>query len=170
MADTKPTYSGMGTPITIPTLVSLASNAYICSAIVDNQTNRYQNAWVNGSFHTLAAVTVDGSWDVFAVGSGDGNDFHAGLDQASESLITWGSTGNSRVNSADELKWIGSISIDADDDNDEMYFGPFEVSGAFGGILTPKWRIVMLNNTADALHATQTLGHLEYTAHNPNTA
>ena len=161
MAETKITHTSAGTDIAITSADGNGDGVWCSSALVDNASNVYMDALVNGSIQTgtLAAV---GTIDFYVAGSADGVEFTAGVD-AGDVDITWGTTGSTHVDGEKDLLFLGSASTAATDDDNDIVFGPFSIADKFGGAMPMEWCIVIENNTGAALHATGTNNHLEYT-------
>lgn len=159
MATGKLTYATGNITIT---LTSLGSGAWRESTAVDNTTNRYVDALVGGLVQ-VGTLSADGTVDFFAYGSYDGTNYTAGV-TGSDGTITWGTTGNTGDDSFYDLRFLGSISTDGNDDNTDMRWGPFSVAALFDGKLPQKWGIVVRNNTGATLHATGTNNECQFTA------
>lgn len=141
------------------TLTSLGSGAYRESTAVDNTSNLYIDAIVGG-ITQIGAVSTNATIEIYAYGSWDGTNYTAGL-TGSDAGVTWGTTGG--VNSFRDLPLLGVVQTEGTDDNDDRKWGPFSVAQAFGGILPPKWGIVVRNNTGTTFHATGTNNAVKYT-------
>lgn len=161
MAETKLKYNNIATAVAITSFDSLGNGAWCSSALVDNQTNLFMDVLIGGSLQT-GTVTTDGTIDLYVAGSWDGVEFTGGVD-AGDGVITWGTTGNTTVNGESMLRFLGSINVDANDDNKDMVFGPFSIAAAFGGVMPLEWCIVVENNIGDTTNATGANNHLEYT-------
>lgn len=160
MATTNIAY-GTPTAVAITSADGNGDGVWCSSALVDNQTNLFVDALVGGSIQA-GTVTAAGTIDFYIAASWDGTDFTAGVD-AGDSDITWGTTGNTHVDGEFDLLFLGSVSVDATDDDNDIRFGPFSVAAACGGTMPLEWCVVMENNTGAALNATGTNNHLEYT-------
>lgn len=141
---------------------ALADGAWFASGIIDNSSNLYIDAHVAGQVQ-VKDVSADGSVDIYVAASFDGTDFTAGVDQAGEGGVTWGTTGNTHVNGEFDLPLLASVSVDTTDDNQDVFFGPFSVAQAFGGVMPQAWRIVIENNTGSELHTAGASNKIEYT-------
>lgn len=150
------------TAITI-TLTSLGDGGYRESTAVDNTTNLYMDALVGGSIAMNATISADGSFTVYAYGSWDGGTNYTGGLAGTDETITWGTTpSTSSVEGYKNLMVLGVVNVDTTDDGNDIEFGPFGVAQAFGGVLPPKWGIVILNNTGAAFDATGTNNAVKY--------
>lgn len=161
MATSNISYQTIATAVAITSADGLGDGNWCSSALVDNQTNLYVDALVGGSLQ-VGTPTAAGTIDIYVAGSWDGVAFTAGVD-AGDGTITWGTTGSTHVNGERDLPLLRAVSIAATDDNNDVFFGPFSIASAFGGIMPLEWCIVVENNTGAALHATGTNNHLEYT-------
>jgi hypothetical protein len=160
MATATPSYASPAT-VTI-TVTSLADGAYRSSAVVDNGTNKYIDAYVGGKIQ-VGAVAADGTIAIYAYGTYDGTEYTAGLD-GSDGTITWGTTPSTTgVDGYLNLPLLGVVSVDTADDNDDVRWGPFSVASAFGDCLPQKWGIVIKNSTGTGLHATGTNNECQFT-------
>jgi len=129
------------------------------SAIFDNSTVANIDVIIGGSLQ-VGAVTSDGTIDIYVSGSWDGIEFTAGVD-IGDSDITWGTTGSTHINGEFDLVFLGSISVNTADDDNDIVFGPFSIAQAFGGTIPQKFAIVIENNTDIALNATGTNNHID---------
>ncbi|MHC4146502.1 MAG: hypothetical protein ACYSUD_17185 [Planctomycetota bacterium] len=159
MAVTNISYQGIATSITM-TMTSKGDGVWFSSALVDNQTNKYVDAFFGGSIQT--GTQSGGSIDIYLAGSWDGTEFTAGVD-AGNGTITWGTTGNTHLNGEFDLFPVARISLDANDDNVDIVFGPFSVASTFGGLMPLEWCVVIENNSGGTTSGTGTNNHLEYT-------
>jgi hypothetical protein len=142
------------------TVTSLGDAGFRESTVVDNTTNKYVDALVGGKIQ-IGAPSADGQILIYAYGTYDGTEYTAGL-TGSDGTVTWGTTGNTGLDGASNLPYLGGILVDATDDNDDARWGPFSVASAFGGVLPSKWGIVVKNSTGATLHATGTNNECQY--------
>lgn len=155
---------GTRTAITI-TLTSLANGGYRESAEVDNSSNLYVDALVEGSIQ-VGAVSADGTISIYAYGNLGDTVYTGGLAGTNET-ITWGTTpSSSSVEGFNQLPLLGVVSVDATDDSSsssgQIEFGPYAIAPAFGGVMPAKWGIVVLNSTGTGFHATGTPNGIWY--------
>lgn len=143
------------------TLAGLADGAWRGSASVDNATNKFVDALVGGKVQ-VGAVPADGSIEIYAYGSYDGTEFTAGV-SGTDGTITWGTSGTTGADGMADLPLLGVIYIDTADDNKDKTFGPFSVAAAFGGVLPPKWGVIVRNRTGIAFHATGASNEVQFT-------
>ena len=143
------------------TPASLADGGYRESTAVDNQTNKYVDALVGGKVQ-IGAVAADGTISFYAYGSYDGTEYTAGV-SGSDGTITWGTTGSTGVDGHNNLPLLGTVYVDTTDDNDDVRWGPFSIAQAFGGIMPPKWGVVIRNVTGTGFHATGTNNECQFT-------
>lgn len=127
------------------TLASLASSATAGreSTAVDNTTDLFLDALVYVKV-TLQAGTPanDKAVYVYAYGSHDGTNYPDAV-TGTDAAIT--------LNDPTQLRLIGVISAPT---SAGVFDGLFSVAAAFGGVLPPKWGIVVRNYTGIALSAT----------------
>jgi len=135
-----------------PAGVGLANGASRESSSVDNSSDLYVDALVGGIVQ-VGAIAADNTIEIYAYGSYDGTNYMAGL-TGSDGTVTWGTTGNTGDNGLLDLPLLGVISVDPNDDNTDMRWGPYSVAQAFGGVLPQKWGIVFVNRTGAALNST----------------
>lgn len=158
---TTTTYSNIATAIAVTSAVGNGNGVWCSSALVDNATNKYIDAIVNGSIQ-VGTVTAEGTLDFYLAVSWDGVLFTAGCD-AGDADITWGTTGSTHVNGEFDIFPLGSISVNPTDDDTDIQITLPPIAQVAGGVMPLEWCIVMENNTGVALHATGTNNHLEYT-------
>jgi hypothetical protein len=140
MSTVKESFPATGTSITL-TLNSLASSGTVgrASSSVDNSTNLDLDALVNVAIaFPNSAPANDLSIYVFAYGSYDGTAFPEGVTGSDASFTLQGSAGALKT----ALRLIGVIPAVQ---NVTANYGPFPVAPAFGGILPPKWGLIVLN-------------------------
>lgn len=162
MATVNISYQGTGTSITLSGETSLADGSYCSSALVDNAPNKYVDALVNGSIQTGGTLTADGQFNIYLVGSADGVEFTGGV-SAGAGAITWGTTGQTTINSHMDMHLVYVANVDSAETNTDIPFGPFSVAQYFGGVMPVEWAVVIENQTNGTTHATGTNNHLEYT-------
>jgi hypothetical protein len=152
-----------GAAIAIPiTYASLANGGYRMSDIVDNAgANNYIDAIVNALVR-VGTLGATGYLALYAYGTADGAEYTAGLNNAADATITWGTTGRSGLLSYQALPVLGTVPTDATDDDDYVTMGPYSIRDIFGGVMPRKWGIVLLNQTGATLQATQTDSFLKY--------
>lgn len=155
------TYSSVGT-ITI-TPASLASGGWRMSdAVNNNSSSNYLDILV-GILVRVGTLTATGLLALYGYGTFDDAEYTAGLNNAADATITWGTTGRSGLLGFNGLPLLGPpATTDATDDDDYVTLGPYSIAQAFGGIVPRRWGIVLLNNTGAALHATQTSSIYKY--------
>lgn len=161
MATRNISYQAIATAIAITSADGNGDGVWCSSALVDNQTNKYIEAFFGGSIQ-VGTLSAAGMLDFYLAASWDGVEFTAGVD-VGDSDITWGTTGSTHVLGYESLIYVGSVATDATDDDTDIVFGPYPVAEFFGGRMPLEWCVVMQNNTGAALHATGTNNHLEYT-------
>lgn len=149
MATTKEAWS-TSTTITC-TIDSLASSQTVgrASTAVDNTANLYLDALVSAKVVLAAGTPANDQAVYFYVygGNGDGN-------------YTEGCTGTDAsftINNPTSLRLIGVLPTPTG--GITYYPGPFSVSNAFGGILPPKWGIVVVNYSGLALGTGNTIDY-----------
>lgn len=154
---------GFSAPAAITcTLASLGSSGTVgrASTAVDNSTNLYLDALVTCTMTQAAgAVANDKAIYLYAYGSIDGSTYPEGITGTDAAYTILGAA--SALTTA--LRLIGVIPAVASDTN---LHGPFAVAPAFGGILPPKWGILVLNYGGQTL----TSGSLSYVGLLPTVA
>lgn len=144
MATLKAAYPTLGQAITI-TLASLASGSVRESAAVDNQTNLYLDALVAVTIKLQAgSPSSDKAVYVYAAGSTDASTW--------PDAVT-GSDAGITLNNPTQLRLLGVIF--APTSAGTFKSEPLSVASVFGGVLPPKWSIVLLNKTGIAFSATE---------------
>jgi hypothetical protein len=124
----------------------LANGAYRQSSVVDNTTNKFIDALLGGFIRTGSVAPTNNSViEVYVYGTYDGVTYTGGCSGSDAAYIADGEQ--------DELRFLTSITVDADTDTPYV-FGPVSVSQAFGGVLPPKWGVVVRNGTGQALDVT----------------
>ena len=138
---TKTLYPGR-TAITI-TLNSLSNSSTVgrASTVVDNTANLYLDALVSLTIQASGSVGTNPIVSVFAYAVGDNSNYTDGVTgaDASYTLLT-----------TPNLRLMDVINV-----NNTTAFtsAPKSVANAFGGVLPPKWGIVVVNNSGVALAA-----------------
>lgn len=130
------------------TLASLASSATAGreSTAVDNTSNLYLDAVCMVSVKLQTGTPAnDKSVYVYAYGSVDGTNY---TDNAtgSDAAITLRDPTNVRLVCVIPIPDAGGLTYES---------SPFSIAAAFGGILPPKWGIIVRNYTGVALSATE---------------
>lgn len=126
MADRKIAY-GTATSLTI-SLNSLGSGSQVVSTIVDNTSNLYLDALVEVLLDPGTAAAPN-RVDLYASDSLDG-------------------TNESDETNVDNYAYVGSIYVP---DTNVIRSRAFSIAQAFGGILPPKWSLIVVNNSGAAL-------------------
>ncbi len=146
MADIKAKYGSSNQAITI-TLANLADNAHRESTAVDNTVNCFLDALVQLKIHvTEGAPAGEKTVLVYAYGTADGGTTYSGGATGSDADY-----GGSAGQLADNLRMIGVLACDADEETFES--DVFSVANAFGGKLPDHWGIVVKNQLGAALSA-----------------
>lgn len=146
MATVKVSYPATGSAITC-TFGTLASSGTVgrASTAIDNSTNLDDDAfvWLTVQFPNSAPAN-DKAIYVYAYGSIDGTNYPEGISGTDASYTIQGSAGALTT----ALRLIGVVPAVQ---NTNVNYGPFPVSPAFGGVLPPKWGIVVLNYSGQTL-------------------
>lgn len=140
MSTVKESFPATGSSITL-TLNSLASSGTVgrASTSVDNSTNLDLDALVQVAIaFPNSAPANDKFIYVFAYGSYDGTAYPEGITGSDAGYTIQGAAGALTT----ALRVIGHIPAIQ---NITANYGPFSVAQAFGGILPPKWGLVVLN-------------------------
>jgi hypothetical protein len=99
---------------------------------------------VMGEFQMTTAGTPTGLVEVYAIGSLDGTEYSGDTSYSGTgAAYTLGAAGSPN------LTLIGVVRPHA---NTGTYRGMFSLASAFGGYVPPFWAIVVVNNSAIALH------------------
>ena len=129
------------------TLAGLTNTSFRQSAVVDNTTNKYQDAHLGGSIQVGTTPTDKSTIEVYLYGTFDGTAYTAG---ASGSDAAYTADG-------EELLLVPAQIIQVDTTTDQDYvWGPVSVAAAFGGYMPSKWGVVVKNATGVTLNATGT--------------
>lgn len=125
------------TAVTVTGLATLASTAFVASAVVNNTTNDPLDLLVQLSV-TPGTVSSNRQVILYAQASYDGTTF------------TTGPTSGTTATDEPNLTLIGVVPCNT---TNTPQRGQFSVSGAFGGVLPPYLRFVIKNETGAALTA-----------------
>lgn len=121
------------------TLDGLQNNVMRASESVDNSTNKYVEVFIGGRIMVSTGnANILGTCDIYAYGSISGNLF---TDSASGIDIQHTSMNN--------LRLVDSVYVT---NSGSFHFGPTTLSQAFGGIIPPKWGVVVHNKWGGALN------------------
>jgi len=144
MSDEKTGYGSDAQTITI-TIASLANAAARESTVVDNTSNKFEDALVGIKIKSGGSGTAStGQVYVYAYGTADtGTPTYMDNVTGSDAAIT--------LTVPPNLRLIGILNVVA---NSTTYKGLFPVARAFDGILPEKWGIVIQNNCGGTLDAT----------------
>lgn len=138
-----------GTALTI-TLDSLATDGARQSTVIDNSSNLFLDALVQVTIVTPAAGTIASSKAVYIYAYGALE--AASPEYPSDGTALTGSDAAATLTDPTNMKPIGVIVVAA---LSKTYrSNPMSVAAAFGGILPPKWGIVVLNKTNVTLEST----------------
>ena len=135
------------------TLTSLADGAWRQSAALDNTSNKYLDAMVDGSVQVGTSPTADEYLFIYAYGSADGTNY------------TGGASGSDAAYTADGEEGLFKVAevIQVDGTTDQDYrFGPFSIAALFGGFMPIKWGLLFRNETGVALNATGTNNEVNF--------
>lgn len=145
----KSLYGTSNQTITI-TLASLAASATVCraSTAVDNTTNLYLDALVMGKVEP-GVVASNKQVLIYAYGTADGGTTYGGGNGAN--TITGTDVSFTRADPTD-LKLIGVVPTPTA--SVVMFWGPYSVAQAFGGVLPDHWGLVVCNDTGVAFSGT----------------
>ena len=154
-----------GDQIIVLDAVSVGNGSYESSDSIENIVEKYLDCLIGGSVR-VATVVADGTFSILAYANWSGSttpQYSGGLDGVS-GPITWGTTpSTSSVEGFNQLRILGTVSVDTTDDDNDIEFGPFSLASAYGGVVPRDWGIVLLNETGVALHGTQTNTKFRYT-------
>jgi hypothetical protein len=117
------------------------------STAVDNTTNLYLDALVEPTINFSGALGNNKTISLWAHGSVDGTTFTDGLTGVDAAYTC---QGNSLYSPQFGLRCIGAFQPIAA----TRRYGPYSVASAFGGILPPKWGILLINISGQSLQAT----------------
>lgn len=133
---------------------TLAADEWATSSIVDNTSNLYVDALVGGFIELGTTTPAAGdTLEIYVVGNYDtatATDMTGGID----ALL--GANNEEAPGTGFMAENLRLLEIVACEANEGYHFGPTSVAAAFGGILPPKYMIVLHNNTGTALAAGST--------------
>ena len=123
----------------------LAADQWGFSAIVDNSSNNYMDVLVGGLLEVGTTTPAAGdTLDIYVYGN---------YDTATSSALTGGIDALITGTDAEEtegtdfqkenLNFLISVSAEA---NVGYHWGPIAIASAFGGVVPPKWGLVLHNN------------------------
>lgn len=149
-------------------IASLASGSSRESAVVDNSSALYQDRLISLTF-TLASgsPTTNGPYvNIYANGSNDGTLWPIiQLSSAAPFATGGGDASVGAIGAPTNLRLIGSFGLQTSTTSAERTFRtePMSVAQAFGGVLPPKFSIVVENQTGVAFSSstTTTTNYLE---------
>jgi hypothetical protein len=147
MSDIKLAYQAVQT-MTVSGLHSLANSATgaWASAVVDNTTNLFETALVQVVLDFAnTAPANDKCAYVYAYGGLDTS--YSDPISGTEGAVTLATI----VSNAQTFRQIGIVPYNTQDAVVES--SPMDVAAAFGGVLPPKWGIVIVNYSGAALHS-----------------
>jgi hypothetical protein len=147
-----PNYASAAT-VTI-TMTSLGNDSWRQSAVVDNTGNKYVDALLGGSIQVGATPVNGNAITVYVYGTYDSSTYTAG---ASGSDAAYTSDGEAHLFLPVERIIVDSTS------NQDYVFGPVSVASVFGGVLPPKWGVVVHNLSGGSLNATGTNNAIKFT-------
>jgi hypothetical protein len=130
-------------------LASLASSSTVGrqSTAVDNTSNKYDDAIVTIGVKTSAsALANDKTVYVYVAATEDGTNYDS--DDAAVGATDAGYT----INSPSNLKLAAAIYCPT---SSKTYRKVFSVAGTLGGVMPPKWVLVVVNYTGQALDSTE---------------
>lgn len=147
MASIKLVY-GTETTMTVTSLASLASSATAGwqSAVVDNTTDLYLDALVQVVLD-FANTAPGGSQAAFIYAYGGLSTVYSDPASGSQGTIT---VPDVQANPT-KLRLIGTVPYNTADEVAES--SPMSVAAGFGGLLPPKWGVVIVNHSGAALAA-----------------
>lgn len=154
MATTTVNYSG-NTTITLTAANSLASDANLIagaeSTEIDNTTNKYMDALVQGKIavHASVALTASKSINVYVWGS------HTSLATTARNVLDGADSAETFTNSGQRdslLRWLATINP-ATTAGLVYEFGPVSVAARFGGVMPKYWGLWVVQDTGQALAA-----------------
>lgn len=121
------------------------------SAEIDNTTNLYQDALVEGLVTVGTTPTINTQVLVYVWGS-----YVSTVTTALDTIV--GTDADKTLTSAgvrDGFMRLGGIgTVDATTSNRGYYIGPFSVAQLFGGDMPPFWGLFIVHNTGAALNST----------------
>ena len=121
------------------TLNGLPNNTMRASASVNNEVDNFVEVFIGGNIYVSSGnANTLGMCDIYTYGTVDGTNF---TDGAYGIDITHTNNNN--------LRLLESVAVLA---SGNWYFGPVSISQAFGGIIPPKWGVVVHNRWGSALN------------------
>jgi hypothetical protein len=113
------------------------------SAVVDNTSNKYVDAFLAGTWTCGTTPTAGTQVLVYVFAIRDDAPVYPDVMDGTSSAETLTSAGVG----AGFLKLAGVITVDAATSNVAYAFGPVSVAQLFGGIMPPKWGVFITHNT-----------------------
>jgi len=127
---------------------SLADNGSRESTAIDNTSNRFLDALVQGAIvvHTASDLTATvGNVKIYGYGTGDGGTTYSGGATGSDAAFT----DNGIPQDLDNCPLLGVVACLTQQQTYEAT--PMSVANAFGGVLPDHWGIIVENQTGQAL-------------------
>ena len=158
MPTTRPTYAA-ASALTI-TLASLASSSTLLagreSTIVDNTSNLYDDAILEGKIKTTATTTANTVIEIWIHGEAVSGSTYMGGATGSDANLSPADAGIKRLMKLATV--IDNISTGAVTFN----FGGISVAQLFGGVMPRKWGVFVVHNTGQNLDSTGSNHVVEY--------
>ena len=152
MAESKIKYAS-ATNLTVTSWgTGLAAGQYGFSAIVDNTTNLYMDALVGGLLEVGTTTPAAGdTLDIYVYGM---------YDEATSTALTgaidalYAGTDTEETEGTDfiieNMKFLTSVTAES---NVGFHWGPESIAQLFGGVMPPKWGLVLHNNGSATMAA-----------------
>lgn len=129
------------------------------STVIDNTTNKYDDALLSGQVTVGTTPTTNTAILVYVFAILDDTPTYPDVMDGTDSDETLTSVGVG----AGFLKLAAVMSVDSTTSNRAYAFGPVSVAQLFGGIMPNKWALFVTHNTGVALNSTSGNHFFKYT-------
>lgn len=120
------------------------------STVVDNSTNKYDDALLSGKVTVGTTPTVNTQIIVYVFGQLNDTPTYPDVMTGSDGDKTLTSVGVG----AGFLRQVAVLLVDSTTSNRAYPFGPISVASFFGGVLPQRWSVFISHNTGVALNST----------------
>lgn len=165
MATITPSYAAKATITCAVHTTPLASSASFVvgreSTEIDNSTNKYVDALVEGKVTVGSTITANTNIQIWVYAS-----FHTVMStvaidtldgtDSDETIVSAGVRGSG-------MRLGANIDVDTTTANQTYWFAPFSVAQLFGGNMPEQWGIFVTHNTGSALNSTSGNHEFSYT-------
>lgn len=154
MATVTPSYAASATvTIGLATTPLASSSTFVIgreSTVIDNTTNKYDDALLSGQVTVGTTPTTNTSINVYVFAILDDTPTYPDVMDGTDSDETLTSAGVGQG----FLRLAASLVVDSATSNRAYAFGPIAVAPLFGGVLPSKWSVFVSHNTGVALNST----------------